>query len=167
VDRPVEALNQISFSGCREFSTESAISFGVATGGIAAPPPALPPLEVPGGIEIDSRLETRLDSGSVATGDPFEATVTKAVLRKGAVVLPKGAVIHGRVDGLMRIGVPHVCIGVILHPAWIEFKGREGAFGADQVSLPHLKSSHQAQVQAPLYPSQARQFCSSTKALSA
>jgi hypothetical protein len=139
-----EALNQIAFSGCREYRAESAISFGETPKAMASPPVTLRPLEVPAGIEIESKLETQLDSGSVATGDPFEATVTKTVIRKGAVVVPKGATIHGRVDGVVRRAQPDACIGVILHPAWIDFKGREGAFAADQVSLPYLNPSRLA-----------------------
>ena len=69
----MEARNLTSFSGCREYNTESTISFGdipkMADAQRNKPKP-LPP-NVPAGIEIESKLETQLDSVLVARGDPF------------------------------------------------------------------------------------------------
>jgi hypothetical protein len=154
VSSGMEARNQASFSGCREYNTESAISFGDApkmTASQPNKPKPLPP-DVPAGIEIESKLETQLDSVLVARGDAFEATVTAAVRLKGAVVIPKGAKIGGRVTGIVRSEQPFPCIGVILQPTWIEFEGGHGAFAADQISLPYLNPSRVAHELCPFVP---------------
>jgi hypothetical protein len=56
------------------------------------------------------------------------------------VVAPRGARIHGHVSGVLGSGRANACVGVMLHPDWIEFEGREGAFDAEQV-LP-LEPAH-------------------------
>jgi hypothetical protein len=79
-----------------------------------------------------------LDLARLATGDAFEATVTKAARQKRVVVAPKGARIHGHVSGVLASGKANTCVGVMLHPDWIEFEGRQGAFDADQVLPPEV-----------------------------
>ena len=147
-----EARNQISFSGCHQYHTESEISFGNVSKIIVPPPPERMPLELPPNVKIESKLVTPLDSERAARGDPFEAIVTKPVLRKGTVVIPQGAKIHGRVDGIVQSSPPDACTGVILIPDRIEFHGREGAFTADQVSLPFLNPSRLAHDPCPFVP---------------
>ena len=133
----LEGRNQTSFSGCREYGAESAISFGElpanedSASGKSSPPA---PVSIPAGVIIYSKLETELDPARLATGDPFEATVTKAARQKTVVLAPKGARIHGHVSGVIASEKPDACLAVMLHPDWIEFEGREGAFDAEQVS---------------------------------
>jgi hypothetical protein len=94
VSSGMEARNQTNFSGCREYKTESAISFPDVRE-TASPQPDKPkplPLEVPAGVEIESKLETQFDSLNVARGDPFEATVK--ALREAATPLPAAAGWH-------------------------------------------------------------------------
>jgi hypothetical protein len=150
----MEARNQTYFSSCREYQAESAISFSDASEMTPPQPnkPRLLPLEVPAGIEIESKLETEFDSLHVARGDPFEAIVTRAVRMKGEVVVPKGAKIGGRVSGLVRDEKPYPCIGLILEPAWVEFGGGRGPFAADQISLPYMNPSHIAHDLCPFVP---------------
>ena len=154
VSSGMEARNQTYFSGCREYQTESAISFGNAPETTSPQPnDAKPlPLEVPAGVEIESKLETEFDSLHVARGDPFEATVTRAVRLKGEVVVPKGAKIGGRVSGMVRTEEPYPCIGLILEPARVEFEGRHGSFAADQITLPYMNPSHIAHDLCPFVP---------------
>ena len=132
----LDGHNHTSFSGCREYAVESGISFGEipASEGPATARPSPP--AIPMGAIIESKLETELDLAQLATGDPFEATVTKPARQKSVVVAPKGARIHGHVSGVLTSGKAHTCVGVMLHPDWIEFEGREGPFDADQVVPP-------------------------------
>ncbi len=147
-----EALNRTTFSGCHAYQTSSAISFG-ETPPAMPPQPAKPlPLDVPAGIEIESRLDTPFDSDTLARGDPFQGTITRPVLRKGATLFPKCATIHGRVDGIVRSAQPQPCIGIILRPGWIEFKGRAPPFAADQVSVPYQNPSRLAHDPCPFVP---------------
>jgi len=135
----LEGHNHTLFSGCREYAVESGISFGeipAAEGAAPARTSQPSPAVIPAGVVIESKLDTQLDPAQLATGDPFEATVTKAVRQKSVVVAPKGARIHGHVSGVLASAKVHTCVGVMLHPDWIEFEGREGAFDAEQVLPP-------------------------------
>jgi hypothetical protein len=148
----LEAHNHTVFSGCREYGAESAISLGElpATEPSANPSP-LSPVLLPAGVIIESKLETQLDPARIATGDPFEATITKAARRKSVVVASKGARIHGHVSGVIGAGKGFACLGVELHPDWIEFEGREGAFDAEQV-MPVQLPGPRINAKCPLEP---------------
>jgi hypothetical protein len=128
--------NHISFANCREYTTESTISFAGTPATAAEARARLAPLLIPPDIRIESRLQTELDSASLAIGDQFDAIVTRPVRHNGVVVVPRGARILGRVARLERPGKPYGCIGVVLQPETIEFQGREGPFRADQVLPP-------------------------------
>jgi hypothetical protein len=131
----LESHNHTVFSGCREYAAESAISFGELPASEEPARPSSPsPVLMPAGVIIESRLETSLDPARLATGDAFEATVTKAARQKSLVVAPKGARIHGHVAGIVAGGKSNGCVGVELHPDWIEFEGREGIFDAEQLA---------------------------------
>jgi hypothetical protein len=132
----LDGHNHTSFSGCREYAVESGISFGEvpATDAPALAKPSA--AAIPAGVMIESKLETELDMARLAIGDPFEATVTKPARQKNVVVTPKGARIHGHVSAVLTSGKANTCVGVMLHPDWIEFEGREGPFDADQVVPP-------------------------------
>jgi hypothetical protein len=135
----LEGHNHSSFSGCREYGAESAISFGeipATEGGASAKPSPPSPVAIPAGVMLESRLETELVPARLATGDPFEATVIKPAHQKSVVVAPKGARIHGHVSGVLTSGKANTCLGVMLHPDWIEFEGRQGPFDAEQVLPP-------------------------------
>jgi hypothetical protein len=127
-----ENRNQTSFSGCREYRTESSISFDAPTPTAITSADAATPIVMPEGLEIESRLETELDSTRLATGDPFEAVVINPVRRKGVVLAPKGARIRGHVSRVLSTDKPYYCVAVFFQPEWIEFAGREGAFHAEQ-----------------------------------
>ena len=149
----LEGRNHTSFTGCREYAVESGISFGEipATGGPA--PARGSPVSLPEGAVIESRLETKLDPARLATGDAFEAMVIKASRQKKVVVAPKGARIHGHVSGVIVLPKPYACVGVMLHPDWIEFEGREGAFNAEQVlPLQPMNSPQSVDPRCPLQP---------------
>ena len=127
-----ENSNRTSFSGCREYSTESAISFKVFPSDTTPAPVKESPVVMPAGLQVESKLETELDSTRLATGDPFEAVVTKPVRRKGEVIAPKGAKIHGHISRIVRVDRPYACTAVVLSPEWIGFEGQEGAFDAEE-----------------------------------
>jgi hypothetical protein len=125
-----ELDNHTSFSDCREFRVESAISFGERLAEAPAAPPA--PAALPDNILIDSALETEVDSARVAIGDPFVAQVTNAVHHDGEILVPKGARIHGRIVAIQRTDHPYPCVELVLRADWIEFGGREGKLVAEQ-----------------------------------
>lgn len=125
--------NHTTYTNCREYGTESNISYDKFPSSTQAPVAKPAPVAVPSGVEIESKLETKLDSATLAAGDPFEAVVTKSIRRKGEVLVPEGAKIHGHVVRIARTESPYACVGVELHPESIEFEGRQGRFEAQQV----------------------------------
>jgi len=57
-------------------------------------------VEVPSGTEMDVRLQTALDSGTVKVEDRFEATTLQDVVVQGRTVIPAGAVLRGVVSSV-------------------------------------------------------------------
>jgi hypothetical protein len=94
-----ESRNRIHFSGCKQYSGESTISFGDPPSGADAPPAAAPPVPVtlPEGLLVDTRLRAKLPLTHVAVGDPFEIEVTSNAKLKRVTMVPKGATGRGRV----------------------------------------------------------------------
>lgn len=90
--------NRTQFSGCRQFVGESAISFGEAQPltALAAPRKAAEVALAPG-LSLDLRLEAEIDSLAAAIGDPVTARVASDVKKDGEVVVPKGALVFGRI----------------------------------------------------------------------
>ncbi|MES1258716.1 MAG: hypothetical protein ABUS51_09805 [Acidobacteriota bacterium] len=115
-------LNHATFSGCRQYGSESTISFADGATPAPAPMPALPPREdaaLPGGIEIALRLDTPIDSAHAAVGDEIRAVVSKAVKFGEEVVLPRGAVVSGVIRRLDRHtgNVPYYEVGLEFNEA--------------------------------------------------
>ncbi len=129
----VEGHNHTSLSGCRQYAVESGISFGELPANEGPVSAKTAPLTIPAGVIIESKLDTELAPARLAKGDPFEATVTRAAHQKSVVLAPKGARLNGHVAEVLTPGGSGGCVGVMLHPDWIEFEGRDGAFDAEQV----------------------------------
>jgi len=95
--------NVTRFSDCRQYGTESFLSFDEPPPAPASAPP--PPVEVtlPAGLEFDLELRTPITSGRSAVGDELTALVPANVRRNKRVVIPKGAVVSGRLVRLERV----------------------------------------------------------------
>jgi hypothetical protein len=95
--------NDIEFTHCQGFATESTLSFGAEPGPVAGQPktPAPPPPEgtVPAGLHINIALSAPLGEDA-AVGSLLEGRVVGAVLQKGKVLIPDGAAIKGRLRRL-------------------------------------------------------------------
>lgn len=63
----------------------------------AAPPPPPPPLVVPTGTRLVIRMGNTVSSKNANPGDPFRGTLTDAVVVKGDVAIPRGAMVSGTV----------------------------------------------------------------------
>jgi hypothetical protein len=95
--------NLVEFSQCREYQTESTISF-------APPPetsselakPMIQEVELPAGLVVPVELETAIDSRKAAVGDPLRARVLREVRYNGDQTLPKGAILTGRIRTFER-----------------------------------------------------------------
>ena len=108
--------NRTRFDACRQYAGQSSIHFGDSvespTDATARPPEveSLPP-----GIELHVRLETNIEPGVTAIGDPISAELVKEV--RGPVMIPKGAAITGRVTRVKATAarnVPFLYVGLRL-----------------------------------------------------
>ncbi|HEX8984480.1 MAG TPA: hypothetical protein VF767_03580 [Bryobacteraceae bacterium] len=100
--RGYEHRNRTRFSGCRQFVSESAISFADPPPAAAVrEPAALREVDLPAGLLMDVRLEAPIDLAHVAIGDPIQAALARP-LRKGSVDYPEGAKMIGRVTRMER-----------------------------------------------------------------
>lgn len=126
-----ESRNRTRFSNCRQYAGESVIRFDDAPETSAAAPAIPTPLEIPAGLEVELKLETPVEAGISAVGDPLKATVARDAKLKGAVVIPKGAQVTGRLLRLQRYDAWR-------EPVWLagmefqrlEFPGRFADFRA-------------------------------------
>jgi hypothetical protein len=104
----VESRNRTSFSGCKQYGVASTISFD-APGEEASAATTLaasrPPL--PAGLQIELDLPP-LELGKTAVGDALTARVVRDVKRDKQILLPKGALLKGRVISFERKGQARV-----------------------------------------------------------
>ncbi len=98
-----ETLNVDSYAACREYSSKSVLRFDTAESpqenGATEPaaPSTRPPLAIPAGLHFEFRVVTPIDSDTAAAGDPVEAVLRSPLHdKKGAIIAPVGARIHGR-----------------------------------------------------------------------
>jgi len=90
-----ESLNATHFSSCRQFTAESKL---LRDANPAADRGTVPqPLVLPPGLMIDTRLNAPITAGTSSVGDALQAVVTGDIRHAGAVVIPKGAVLNGRI----------------------------------------------------------------------
>src|SRR6185437_3405474 len=98
--------NLTTFSNCREYQAESQVVFegSPAAGQEPAAPASWASLALPIGLPVRLALEAPVDTDNAAAGDPVSARVITAVRRPGtgAVLIPAGAIAHGRLTRVER-----------------------------------------------------------------
>lgn len=126
-----ESLNKTHLDQCRQYAGESTVRFDIDESVIKGGGPA-DPIEIPPGLVIETTLRDSLDSAEAAVGDPVSATVIANAKKSGRVIVPKGAVITGRITKIEVRNVRSlVYLGVGLSFTRIDFGGRSGAFSAE------------------------------------
>jgi hypothetical protein len=128
-----ETQNTISFAGCRQYSSESTISFG-------APPNAATPasrtaarprsLDIPDWLPFTMELLTEIDSDRAAAGDTFRAKLATPIRDGRMVLAPKGSLIEGRVSTAAVDFRPAEMVEFGLMPLTIEIQGVKHPFAA-------------------------------------
>ena len=91
-----EGRNRTDFSRCRQYVGHTEISF-VEPGETRAEDKRLAEVGLPARLSVETRLETEIDSDQAAIGDPVMARVSYPVKKGGKVIVPKGALLRGRV----------------------------------------------------------------------
>jgi hypothetical protein len=97
----VEYRNETEFHDCRQYLAESVIRFEeepVADGGGKAPAATREAATaLPETFQVTLELESPVDSETSAVGDPIAARLLAAIKSNGQTVVPKGAILHGRI----------------------------------------------------------------------
>ncbi len=110
-----ESRNHTQFTGCRQYVGQFEISFTDPTEPrAAAAEDPVAEMELPAGLELETRLETPIDSDRAAVGDPITARLAWAAKWRGREMVPKGAILSGRIHRLERPGgrAPYFVIGL-------------------------------------------------------
>ena len=95
--------NAIEFSKCREYQTESTISFDAPPASLPeAPNPQVREVDLPVGLLVPVALDTAIDSKTASVGDTLHGRVAEEVRYQGALVAPRGALATGHIRKLVH-----------------------------------------------------------------
>jgi hypothetical protein len=131
----METQNTITFSGCRQYSSESSVTFYAGPDDAPAPPlraarAAPTQLSISELLPFSMELLTPIDSDTTAGGDRFRARLT-APLRDGKQqIAPKGAIIEGRVSDVAVEFRPVEAVSIGLIPDSLQIEGSTVPFAA-------------------------------------
>jgi hypothetical protein len=123
-----ESRNRTRFEQCRQYAGESTVHFDVVEGDASVAALAAP-LEIPAGVQFETRLRDAIAYSTAARGDPVYAVVSSDVKRGGRVIVPKGSVVTGRITRVMSYSIRSaVYFGIELRFDAIESGGHRGEF---------------------------------------
>ena len=126
-----ETRNTITFSRCREYQTQSTITFdtdpGTRAPGDSGAPPR--PATIRPGLRFSIELASPLRADQAAAGDPFTGRLLEPLKDGRRVIAQKGAVVEGRLLRLEIYRQP-AQVMVALQPRSIEIGGTKVPFAA-------------------------------------
>jgi len=96
----MESRNITRFEQCRQYLGESVVNFAEPAASVTDTPKPVTEIRLPGGVRIEITLQTAIEGSRVAIGDPVRALVSRNVVKAGAVIVPKGAKVTGRITRL-------------------------------------------------------------------
>jgi hypothetical protein len=132
--RPIsdaESRNRIEFTHCKQYTAESVISFDTGEGlPVSGPSGRVEQIELPAGLTLAIGLETAIDLDTASVGDLLSARVQVDVKHKGRVIVPKGALVSGRLRRLERYTDPEPYFVVGLEFSEVAFSGHRARFFA-------------------------------------
>ncbi|MBM3797457.1 MAG: hypothetical protein FJW31_26180 [Acidobacteria bacterium] len=117
-----DSRNVVHLAGCRQYGTESTISFADPPPETAAPTPPPPPVAaaapltvgLPDGLYLETALNLPLKLAGVAVGDLVEGQVKSDAKHRGAVMVPKGSVARSRIVAYRRYYDPQRTVAVTI-----------------------------------------------------
>jgi len=89
--------NTSVFSNCREYATESTLTFGSSHSPDLPPSAGIESSRIQPGLELQLALDETLDANDAAVGDPIRAHILNA-----ARGIPRGARVYGRVSRIIN-----------------------------------------------------------------
>jgi hypothetical protein len=125
--------NMAGFADCRKYRSESVISFDKFPEPQATAVPASPPSAVtlPAGLRLETELLAEIDSAKAAVGDKIEARLRNEVRRDGQNLVPKGAVVQGRLVRLQRSAAAPAGVFIAIEFSELQFGTSRARFSAD------------------------------------
>jgi hypothetical protein len=130
--------NLTRFTGCRQYASESSLSFDDDSASAPVPQKMTQDWKLPGGIKLDVKVETPITFEEFAVGDPITARLNRAVEASG-VSIPKGATVSGRIAELEQYYQPEKSFVVGLDFSSLTFAGGRALFHARLVGPPSSK----------------------------
>ena len=103
-DHGTENRNLTTFSGCRQYAGESVISFADPDPAAAPAPTPEPvvPVQLPDGLGLTVVFDETIRFQQAAIGDQIMGRVVENARWKGKTMVPRGAVVKGRLLGFKR-----------------------------------------------------------------
>ncbi|HLW76263.1 MAG TPA: hypothetical protein VKS01_04740, partial [Bryobacteraceae bacterium] len=123
-----ENLNESKFSSCRQFTGESVLTFDEPSGAATSVPARIEEVKLPAEISLPLVLDQAIEARRAAIGDPVTAHIFADVKVKSRLVVPKGAIVHGRVTRAEQHH-DYVLLGIELME--MEWKGAHAVLHAD------------------------------------
>ncbi|MBI3698455.1 MAG: hypothetical protein HY238_26895 [Acidobacteria bacterium] len=124
-----EYRNRTTFTRCRQYVGEAFVSFDMpSTERPADAGKQAAAMELPPGLVFEARLKKPIDGKTAAVGDAIEATVQEPVQTDGKAVVPKGAVLIGRIRRLQKHSGRDNFFVVGLEFTTLQFGGQQAAF---------------------------------------
>jgi hypothetical protein len=140
-------VNRLSYEGCRQYTSESVLTFGNDAPATLPTSRAKISLALPvAGSELRLRLVSKIDSQVGSAGDSLEATLEHAVRDAEGGTIPAGTVIPGHLAQLERVHFPQrrvviairfdtlVLNGALVRLLWSRLVGWTGAGAPASVS---------------------------------
>ena len=121
----LESRTVTRFANCRQFVAESTISYSEERSAEQAAVKSDAATALPAGLLLEVGLTTPIERKTAATGDLVAAQVREELKTKGRILVPKGAIVEGRILRLETGGTSDLLL--------VRFTGLR--FGATQVRL--------------------------------
>jgi hypothetical protein len=135
-----ESVNRTTFTGCRQYTGESVISFDdPAPDASKAVQAAERTLHLPPGVNLQVALETPVQENRSAVGDPITAILKKEVKLGSGLVAPKGAFLHGRITHMRRQDGQPAGWAVGFEFFELEWENTRASLRAELVATPSLE----------------------------
>jgi hypothetical protein len=106
-------------------------------------------VDLPAGLEVSIELETAIDSTTVHVGDPLRGHVRSDVRQKAKTIIPKGAIVTGRIRGLERLRTPEPAIDLTIELAELSWENTRAEFYGELLPKPP-EQARDAPFKAPM-----------------
>jgi hypothetical protein len=129
IDRDgLQKRNRVEFTACREYHSESAISFDPAGPMFGTNPAALQETALPAGLRLSLELDESINEGTTSEGDLIAAHLTQDAVWKKKVLVPKGTIVKGRLRRLEKYARPRPHYIVGFEFSEMELEGKRASF---------------------------------------